>query len=506
MAASPSSGYRVVLGFFRVLVRLFFREVQVTGLEHLPLDRGGVIVSWHPNGLVDPGLILTQFPRQVVFGARHGLFRWPVLGLLLRSIGTVPIYRAVDAATADPEKRRAQNKKTVDALAASVAAGSFAALFPEGVSHDEPHPVELKTGAARLYYRARALREAARPGAPPPVILPVGLHYDEKRLFRSRALVWFHAPIVLDAAPSGEPGSDLDATPAEDEPEAIAKERARRLTAEIERVLFDVVHATADWETHDLLHRGRKLLRAERAQRAGADPGRPGMGEKALGFARIRAGYYALTKREPARVAELRARVEQYDADMRALGLEDHELDRPPALLSARLATLLALQVVLVFLLVPPVMLFGYLVNGPTALGIVGLCRVAARYEKDEATIKLLVGAVAFPATWAGVAVLAALGHRQLHVLHPALPEGAGITAAFFAIIAALGGAVALRYLHVASETARAVRVRLTRARRRETLERLRAERAALADELLELARGLELPGVVGADGRIALR
>src|SRR5262245_47265650 len=82
-ARERSRAYGAILAFFRTLVRLFFREIEVTGLENVPLDRGGVIVSWHPNGLIDPGLILTQFPRKVVFGARHGLFKWPLLGMLL---------------------------------------------------------------------------------------------------------------------------------------------------------------------------------------------------------------------------------------------------------------------------------------------------------------------------------------------------------------------------------------------------------------------------------------
>ena len=501
MARAPGEApraYGALLRLLRTLVSVFFREVEVTGLEHVPLDRGGVIVSWHPNGLVDPGLILTQFPRPVTFGARHGLFKVPVLGALLRSIGTVPIYRQIDAkpgATVSDADRRRQNQRTLDALAEAVAAGSFAALFPEGVSHDEPHPVELKTGAARLYYRARELRAARDPKAEPPVIILVGLHYDKKKLFRSRALVWFHRPLEL---------LDLDVTPDPDDDEATTKARAKKLTDGMERVLHDIVLATEDWEIHALLHRARKLIRAERARRAGADPGKPGIEEKALGFARIRAAYYARRTSDPERVAVLRARVERYDADLRALRLDDHELDRAPDLASFRLAAVLVAQVVLVFLVVPPILVFGYLVNGPTALALVGLSRVAARLEKDVATIKLLGGAVAFPLTWVAAAVLAALGRAELQARLPGIPEGALAVGLFAGVVAALGGAAALRYLEIAGETLRAVRVRLTRARHRRTVEHLLAERRALADALLGMAEGLELPGAVAPDGTIS--
>ena len=40
-----------------------------------------------------------------------------------------------------------------------MAAGSLSALFPEGVSHDEPGLQALRSGAARMYYRARQLAE-----------------------------------------------------------------------------------------------------------------------------------------------------------------------------------------------------------------------------------------------------------------------------------------------------------------------------------------------------------
>ena len=69
--------------------------------------------------------------------------------------------------------------------------------------------------------------------------------------------------------------------------------------------------------------------------------------------------------------------------------------------------------------------------------------------------------------------------------------------------LAAIGGAAALRYLHVAQETARALRVRLTRRRRRAAIARLKIERAALFDATMKLAEGLDLPGEVAEDGTI---
>ena len=211
------------------VVRIFFRRLEVVGLENIPPDRGGILIAWHPNALIDPALILSTFPHQVVFGARHGLFKIPVLGWFMRAIGTVPIYRSQDVKGGAATDQRGRNDASLDALADRITLRSFSALFPEGITHDAPFLKELKTGAARLYYRART---RTRPGDPPPVVIPVGIHYDQKKVFRSSALVVFHPPMELPP--------ELDVTPAPDADGESVRALARALTEQIERTLKSI--------------------------------------------------------------------------------------------------------------------------------------------------------------------------------------------------------------------------------------------------------------------------
>lgn len=488
MSGAPDAPptYRRLAWFFRKLVGVFFSRVEVVGLEHVPREGGGLVVSWHPNGMLDPGLIFAHFPRMVIFGARHGLLRVPVLGRILRAIGTVPIYRAQDGETAGVD-RAAANRAALDALARQVAGGRFSCLFPEGDSHDAPHLIPLKTGAAWFYYQARELMPRDRPA---PVILPVGLHYDRKRLFRSSTLVEFHPPIQLGAEFEPVAGEDL-------------KPKVKALTARIERELTDAVHATENWELHFLMHRARKLVRAERAVRAGAAPSRPDMKEKVLGFARIWTGYYERLATHPDEVGALRRRVEEYDQDLRALGLEDHELDRDPRLFRWGLAAILLLQVVLVFFLLPPVLVAGMVVNAPAAALVWTAAKLGSKRMKDEASIKLLIGVWLFPLAWGVAGWLAWQGSEWLTVQFPAYPHSPPLAAALTVFFGVVGGMVALRYLRLARRTVRAVRVRMTKARRAEAVLRLRRERAELCDAILALSGGLELPGTVTQDGRV---
>ena len=488
--------YRSAISFVRWVLRVFFRKMDVTGLENVPQEGGGLVVSWHPNALVDAALILIFFPRKVVFAARHGLFSWPLLGRLMRALGTVPVYRRQDFPGDDPgghdDARRKANEKSLDALAAAVAGGEFCALFPEGDSHDEPAPTELKTGAARLYYRAKELTAT---DAPPPVIIPVGLHYDKKRVLGSSALVAIHPPLELSAA--------LAEPPTPDAPYDDKRTRYRELTDEFEATLHQVVHATESWEHHHALHRVRKIMRAERAHRAGVTLKRPDMKERVLAFSRLVAGYNERARSHPQEVEHLYARVREYDEDLRELGMNDHELDAPPRLASPWLAAILLFQAVLVYLLLPPILILGYVANLPAAVVVWAVAKSAARKQKDEASLKLVAGTIAFPMTWLVVAFLVALGNRALQVIYPELPGAPFLTGLTAFCLSAGGAFVALNYHRYARQTLRSINVRLTRFRRKRTLARLRKERAELYDAFNQLGRGLDLPGAVTPDGRV---
>ncbi len=64
--------------------------------------------------------------------------------------------------------------------------GRCIAIFPEGISHDEPQLQKMKTGSARI-----ALGAVSDPTEPTSSlkIVPVGLYYTSKTSFRSEALI-----------------------------------------------------------------------------------------------------------------------------------------------------------------------------------------------------------------------------------------------------------------------------------------------------------------------------
>lgn len=476
--------YGLIMLWFRTVLRWYFGRVEVVGLDQLPEKKGGILVAWHPNGMVDGGLIYSACPHPIIAAVRRGVFHWPVLGQVVKLLGGVPLYRDVDRHAMDPERRFRANMRSLDAMAGKVATGFYSLLFPEGISHDAPNVLKLKTGAARFYYRARQLQG---PGSEPPAIIPVALQYDRKRSYGANVLIRFMPPIELTP--------ELDQTPAEDEPFEKTRARCRQLTEEIEHRLTEGIRATDTWEQHYQMHRVRKLMRFEAAARAGIVLGKPSMAERDREFARVWRAYRQLQAKRPEQLKAVRERVEAYDEHLKLLGIEDHEVDRSPREASIpRLGWLIA-QIILVYLLLPPLLIVGYTVNLPMVFGLWLASKIASRQEKDEASIKAMFSTFVLPAGWLAAGLLTALGYLELQQVFPIMPDAPVLAGLLTTALCVIGGIAALRYWRLVRTTANAIRVRITRNTRRQALTALRAERAGLYDRLVELFSDLDLPG-----------
>lgn len=167
--------YACVRAVVALALRLFYR-LKVNAPAEQP--SGPVLfVGNHPNGLIDPALVFILTRRQVTFLAKAPLFKLPVIGWLLKGLDALPVYRKQD----DPAQM-GRNEGTLDAAKGALVKGRAITIFPEGKSHSEPGLAELKTGAARIALNA------AREGAPVRIV-PVGLTYAQKNVFRSEVLI-----------------------------------------------------------------------------------------------------------------------------------------------------------------------------------------------------------------------------------------------------------------------------------------------------------------------------
>ncbi|MDU8945747.1 lysophospholipid acyltransferase family protein [Ovoidimarina sediminis] len=176
---------RLMRAFGRVLMKCFFRKIEIEGAQRFPTDGPVIVVANHPNSLIDGVLLSSFLPRHARLLAASILWDYLPLLPLLRAGGVIPVYRRQDVGA-----QAGRNDGAFRAAVGALSEGQVLALFPEGVSHNAPHLLPLKHGAARI------AREALAAGGTEGLrIVPVGLHYDSKTQFRSNARLTIGAPV-----------------------------------------------------------------------------------------------------------------------------------------------------------------------------------------------------------------------------------------------------------------------------------------------------------------------
>jgi len=118
-------------------------RVQVEGREFEP-RRGGFLVAANHASLLDPLLVGGALHRKVYFMARDDLFRIPVLGAWLRSVGVFPVRRG------QPDRKALRLSMRL------LEQGEGVVVFPEGTRSRDGRLQEPEPGAAMIALRTGA--------------------------------------------------------------------------------------------------------------------------------------------------------------------------------------------------------------------------------------------------------------------------------------------------------------------------------------------------------------
>ncbi len=440
----------LVRAVFGLVLRVFFRRIEIAGIERVPAAGAVLFVLNHPNGLIDPAVLLCHAPRPVSFLAKAPLFRMPVIGFCCRALDAIPVHRRQDE-----DAHAAHNRETFETARAVLSRGGAIAIFPEGTSHSDSQLRPLKTGAARIALGA------APGGAPPIQVVPAGLYYRAKGIFRSAALLYFGVPFPVDPVTLA-PGEEPPAPP------------VRALTHQIERALADVTLQAEQAEALALVARAQRIL-------AGTDttaPIPPPLAEEFALRRRLLAGYQAAQAHWPERSSALAIRIERYEAALNAAGLDPRQLV-PGRYTVGRVARYIA-RAALFFLVLLPAALVGLALHYPAYRAVGFVATGWAKGAEDAlASIKVLAAMLLFPLTW-GVLAIVMWRWRGAAVALAWLPLGP------------LTAYAALRFTERLDRVVGAARALALFAFRRWAFLRLAAERAAIRDEIQALGRELE--------------
>ncbi|MGC4117813.1 MAG: 1-acyl-sn-glycerol-3-phosphate acyltransferase [Myxococcales bacterium] len=447
--------------FFGLVLRIFFRRLEIHGAQKLPATGPAVVVLNHPSGLIDPLFVLALLPRPASFLAKAPLFRIPVVSFFVRALDSIPVFRKQDGADT------AQNRKTFEAARAVLARGGVLALFPEGTSHDEPHLLPLKTGAARIALGAAASLDKLGMSADkvevrePLRIVPAGLTFADKTRFRSDALLRFGEPFAVEPMALGE-----DAEP--------PAEAVRALTRKIEEGLGQVVLQAEQDEALQLVARAERIFLAP-------EPGTPALSTQFDVRRGLLDGWAKLQKLDPARAEAVVRRITRYESVLEQTGLDPGLLDAK-YFRAANVATFSAKAFAWLFLLLP-LAVVGTVLH---ALTWTLVDVVARRSAKDDlavlATLKVLAGLLFYPLTWLALGIVA--GKLV------SLPAGFALPA-----LAIASGWAALRFFERLDMVVGGARALGLFVFRRRAFLRMARERDDLRKLLVDLASELERAG-----------
>ena len=435
---------RIIVALLRFAMRVYFRRVEVDGLEHVPRKSPVIFVLNHPNALVDPAFLLCLAPRRISFLAKAPLFRIPVLGYFVRALDSLPVYRRQDEG-----EDVSRNREAFEAARKLLASGGTIGICPEGVSHDEPRLRPIKTGAARIALGAVSTGEVVDLK-----IVPAGLYYTSKTTFRSAVLLYFGSPISV--------------TPAELEPDgtptrAAVRELSDRIEAALKEVMLDAEHEEA-------LH---TITRAERIfAEEGQQKEDESLAEELQLQQRFIKAYKILREQAPERLKKLEVRMTRFEEELKQAGVDPDDLSPPSSTVDV-FAHLITRCLMFLLLLVPAIV--GIVIHYP-AYRLGGY--LATRFYQDSedviSTIKIISAMLLFPLTWLVVGLLT---YRLL----------GGIVTIIAMLIVPATGYVAIRFSEELDRFLGGMRALAFFLRRRRFFVRLLAERNAIRNEILAL-------------------
>ena len=172
--------YRFLKIVVEIGIRFYYKEVKILNGKSLSHDGPLIIISNHPNTLMDPMLVGYATKQPLFFMAKATLFNSKLKLRLLKNLNMIPINRQGEKSTLG-----VSNQNSFEACFRVLEEGKTLLVFPEGTSFLERHLRELKSGTARIAIEA----EKRNKGLLNLRIVPLGLNYLKAEKFRSSVLI-----------------------------------------------------------------------------------------------------------------------------------------------------------------------------------------------------------------------------------------------------------------------------------------------------------------------------
>lgn len=183
--------YRFIQGLVWVSYALYFRRIVFINRERLKARGPMLVISNHPNTLMDPLMALYRMREQCFLLANYSLFKNPIGNAILSTLYCIPIQRMNDV----PDGQPLRNEEAFRRCDEHLLGGGSIYIAVEGASFPERRVRELKTGMARIAFSAEMQTNFELDLR----ILPIVITYFDSLKFWKDVVVEIGEPISVDS-------------------------------------------------------------------------------------------------------------------------------------------------------------------------------------------------------------------------------------------------------------------------------------------------------------------
>ncbi len=137
--------YRFAHSLMWITFKIFFRRIDVIGLDKLHHDQPALLIANHPASFLDAMVLAVFLKRSVYFYVRGDIFKHPVVYKIFTKLHMIPIFNQGDGLV-----NLSKNQHTFEGGRIILSAGNLLLVFPEGFSRFSKALAPFKKGAARV--------------------------------------------------------------------------------------------------------------------------------------------------------------------------------------------------------------------------------------------------------------------------------------------------------------------------------------------------------------------
>lgn len=180
--------YHFIKPFIKLCLKIFFRRIEVDGLEKIPKNAPILFTPNHQSAFMDAIVVACAVSQPVHSVTRALVFKKPAIAWILKKLNMMPIYRIRNGI-----QNLSKNEATFDHCVDLLQHNQSVLIFPEGSQNVVKKVRPLSKGFSRIVFRAEESQDFNMNLQ----IIPVGINYSQTTQFRGDLYLRFGEPMTV---------------------------------------------------------------------------------------------------------------------------------------------------------------------------------------------------------------------------------------------------------------------------------------------------------------------